>query len=185
MQAIVPWRQNRAKCSYRPLERAIMFIPPASTDKMFIPPAPTGKMFIPHETWLPAAIYALARNATFSTNLDSKHWDEMHILRSKMSRAFNFDQIFNFWLHQSALDSEELFAVRYFASYIFVLIIFLLKIWKNWNYFHNNFLRLRVNLGLGKLYIVFSECLGTHRIQLTYLLFHLVVINKFYEQIDK
>ena len=29
-------------------------------------------MFIPHETWLPAANYALARNATFSTNLDTK-----------------------------------------------------------------------------------------------------------------
>ena len=63
MQSIVPRRQNRAKCSYRPLQRAIMFIPPAST----------GKMFIPHETWLPTANYALARNATFSTNLDTKH----------------------------------------------------------------------------------------------------------------
>ena len=31
-----------------------------------------GKLFIPHETWLPAANYALARNATFSTNLDTK-----------------------------------------------------------------------------------------------------------------
>ena len=31
-----------------------------------------GKMFIPYETWLPAANYALARNATFSTNLDTK-----------------------------------------------------------------------------------------------------------------
>ena len=49
-----------------------MFIPPASTGKMFIPPARTGKMFIPHKTWLPAANYALARNATFSTNLDTK-----------------------------------------------------------------------------------------------------------------
>ena len=49
-----------------------MFIPPASTGKMFILPASTGKMFIPHETWLPAANYALARNATFSTNLDTK-----------------------------------------------------------------------------------------------------------------
>ena len=39
---------------------------------MFIPPASTGKMFIAHETWLPAANYALARNATFSTNLDTK-----------------------------------------------------------------------------------------------------------------
>ena len=29
-------------------------------------------MFIPPETWLPATIYALARNATFSTNLDTK-----------------------------------------------------------------------------------------------------------------
>ena len=72
MQSIVPWRQNRAKCSYRPLQRAIMFTPPASTGKMFIPPTPTAKMFIPHETWLPAANYALARNATFSTNLDTK-----------------------------------------------------------------------------------------------------------------
>ena len=67
------------------------------------------------------------------------------------------------------------FAVRTFASSIFILIIFLLKVWKNWNYFYNNFLGfLRVNLGLGKLYIIFNECLGTHRIQLTCLLFHLV-----------
>ena len=29
-------------------------------------------MFIPHETWVPAANYALARNATFSTTLDTK-----------------------------------------------------------------------------------------------------------------
>ena len=62
MESIVPRRQNRAKCSYRPLQRA----------KMFIPPASTGKMFIPPETWLPAANYALARNATFSINLDTK-----------------------------------------------------------------------------------------------------------------
>ena len=62
MESIVPWRQNRVKCSYRPLQRA----------KMFIPPASTGKMFIPPETWLPAANYALARNAIFSTNLDTK-----------------------------------------------------------------------------------------------------------------
>ena len=40
--------------------------------EMFITPAPTGKMFIPPETCLPAANYALARNATFSTNLDTK-----------------------------------------------------------------------------------------------------------------
>ena len=32
----------------------------------------SGKMFIPPETWLPADNYALARNATFSTNLDTK-----------------------------------------------------------------------------------------------------------------
>ena len=62
MQSIVPRRQNRAKCSYRPLQGA----------KMFIPPASTGKMLIPPETFLPAANYALARNATFSTNLDTK-----------------------------------------------------------------------------------------------------------------
>ena len=29
-------------------------------------------MFIPPDTWLPAANYALAHNATFSTNLDTK-----------------------------------------------------------------------------------------------------------------
>ena len=55
--AIAPRRRNRAKSSYRPLQRAKVFIPPASTSKMFI---------------LPAANYALARNATFSTNLDTK-----------------------------------------------------------------------------------------------------------------
>ena len=33
----------------------------------------SGEMFIPPETWLPAANYALARNATFSTNLDTSH----------------------------------------------------------------------------------------------------------------
>ena len=32
----------------------------------------SGEMFIPPETWLPAANYALARNATFFTNLDTK-----------------------------------------------------------------------------------------------------------------
>ena len=32
----------------------------------------SGEMFIPPETLLPAANYALARNATFSTNLDTK-----------------------------------------------------------------------------------------------------------------
>ena len=67
-----PRRRNRAKCSYRPLQRAKMFIPLASTGEMFIPPASKSKMFIPLETWLPAANYAFARNATFSTNLDTK-----------------------------------------------------------------------------------------------------------------
>ena len=62
MESIVPRRQNRAKCLYRPLQRA----------KIFIPPASTGKIFIPPEIWLPAANYALVRNATFSTNLDTK-----------------------------------------------------------------------------------------------------------------
>ena len=52
---IVPRAQNRAKCSYRPLRGAKMFIPPASTSKMFIPP----------ETLLLAANYALACIATF------------------------------------------------------------------------------------------------------------------------
>ena len=72
MESIVPRRQNRAKCSYRPLQRAKMFIPPASTGEMFIPPASTGKIFILPDTWLPTAHYALAFNATFSTNLDIK-----------------------------------------------------------------------------------------------------------------
>ena len=44
----------------------------SESGEMFIPPASTGKMFIPPETWMPAANYALARNATFSTNLDTK-----------------------------------------------------------------------------------------------------------------
>ena len=72
MQPIAPRRRNRAKCSYRPLQRAKMFIPPTSTGEMFIPPASTGKMFIPPDTWLSAANYAIARNATFSINLDTK-----------------------------------------------------------------------------------------------------------------
>ena len=40
--------------------------------EMAIPPALTGKIFIPPDTQLSAANYALARNATFSTNLDTK-----------------------------------------------------------------------------------------------------------------
>ena len=32
----------------------------------------SGEMLIPPETWLPAANYALAHNATFSTNLGTK-----------------------------------------------------------------------------------------------------------------
>ena len=32
----------------------------------------SGEMFIPPDTWLPAGNYALARNATFSTNFDTK-----------------------------------------------------------------------------------------------------------------
>ena len=59
---MLEWPECRAKCSYRPLQRAKMFIPPASTVKMLIPP----------DTWLPAAYYALAHNATFPTNLDTK-----------------------------------------------------------------------------------------------------------------
>ena len=39
---------------------------------MFIPPASTGKLFIPPDALLPAANYALARNVTFSTNLETK-----------------------------------------------------------------------------------------------------------------
>ena len=39
---------------------------------MLIPPASTDKMFISPDTWLPTANYALARNATFSINLDTK-----------------------------------------------------------------------------------------------------------------
>ena len=52
--------------------------------------------------------------------------------------------------------------------------------WKNLNFLHNNFLRF--NNYLGKLYIVLNECLVTNRIQITLLLFHLIIINKFYEQ---
>ena len=47
----------------------------------------------------------------------------------------------------------------------------------------NNFLRF--NNCLGKLYIVLNECLGTHRIQITCLLLHLIVLNKFWEQSGK
>ena len=42
---------------------------------------------------------------------------------------------------------------------------------------------LRFNNRLGKVYIVLNECLGTHRTQIICLLFHFIVINKFYEQI--
>ena len=38
----------------------------------FVSPASMGEMFIPSDTSLPAVNYALARNATFSTNLDTK-----------------------------------------------------------------------------------------------------------------
>ena len=54
---------------------------------MFIPPASTGKMFILHETWLPAANYALARNATFSTNLDAKRRVYLELHGSDVTRA--------------------------------------------------------------------------------------------------
>ena len=49
-----------------------------------------------------------------------------------------------------------------------------------------NFLRVGFNNCLGKLYIVLNGCLGTLRIQITFLLlFHLIVIIKFCEQIGK
>ena len=82
MQSIAPRRLNRAKCSYRPLQWAEMFIPSAPTGgnvptarfnwRNVHTAASTSKMFIPPDTWLPAANYTLARNPTFSTNLDTK-----------------------------------------------------------------------------------------------------------------
>ena len=54
------------------VEAGGMNITPVAGGEMFVPPASMGKTFIPPDTWLPAANYATARNATFSTNLDTK-----------------------------------------------------------------------------------------------------------------
>ena len=48
----------------------------------------SGEMFIPPETWLPAVNYALARNATFSTNLDTKlEWHGSNVTRVNTALA--------------------------------------------------------------------------------------------------
>ena len=54
---------------------------------MFIPPASKGKMFIPPETWLPAANYALAGNANFTTNLDTKRRVHLERYGSDVTRV--------------------------------------------------------------------------------------------------
>ena len=114
---------------------------------------------------------------------DAAYWKETHFFRLKMSIAFNFDPIFNLKKEIKVHSSLKSFAVRTFVSSIFVLIIILVNIRKNWNFLHNNFSRF--NSWLGKLYIVLNECLETHKIQITCLLFHLIVIYKFYENIGK
>ena len=57
--------------------------------------------------------------------------------RSKMSRAFNFGPIFNFFFNIKVHYILKSFAVRTFFSSIFVLTIFLLKVLKNWNFLYN------------------------------------------------